>query len=215
MAQKDIGNKRPLHTLENSEEVRDFYNEWSLDNQYNKDMLDWNYTGPKETVDILKRFGPDRNMLIFDAGCGSGLVGAELTAAGYRNLHGADLSEKLLDCVPAGLYQQLQQLDLNRPLGIANRTYDALMCVGAFTYGHVAAHALDEFLRITKPTGLICFTINAGIYESHGFDVKIRQLEACGAWQKEAFFKSEYLASKEVNAWLGMYRVIDHQRSLN
>ena len=108
MAQKDIGNKRPLHTLENSEEVRDFYNEWSLDNQYNKDMLDWNYTGPKETVDILKRFGPDRNMLIFDAGCGSDVVGEELKTAGYRNLHGADLSEELLNSVPHGLYQRLQ-----------------------------------------------------------------------------------------------------------
>lgn len=215
MAQKDIGNKRPLHTLENSEEVRDFYDDWSLDNQYNIDMLDWNYTGPKESVDNLKRFAPDRDILIFDAGCGSGLVGAELTAAGYRNLHGADLSKKLLERVPAGLYQQLQQLDLNRPLGIANRTYDALMCVGTFTYGHVAAHALDEFVRITKPAGLICFTINEGIYESQGFDAKIRQLEACGAWQKEAFFKSEYLASKEVNAWLGLYRVIDHQRLLD
>ncbi|MDE0763601.1 MAG: hypothetical protein OSB20_08020 [Porticoccaceae bacterium] len=104
MAQKDIGNKRPLNTLENSEEVRDFYDDWNLDNKHNKDMLGWNYTGPKETVDSLKRFAPDTNMLIFDAACGSGLVGAELTAAGYRSLHGADLSEKLLDRVPAGLY---------------------------------------------------------------------------------------------------------------
>ncbi len=91
------------------------------------------------------------------------------------------------------------------------------MCVGTFTYGHVAARAraLDEFVRITKPAGLICFTINEGIYESHGLDTKIRQLEARDAWQKEAFFKSEYLASKEVNAWLGLYRVIDHPRSLD
>ena len=37
------------------------------------------------------------------------------------------------------------------------------MCVGTFTFGHVKPQALDEFVRITKKDGLICFTINEGI----------------------------------------------------
>jgi len=28
MAQKDIGNKVPIHSLNNTEQVRDFYNDW-------------------------------------------------------------------------------------------------------------------------------------------------------------------------------------------
>ena len=50
------------------------------------------------------------------------------------------------------------------------------MCVGTFTFGHVKSDALDEFVRITKPGGLICFTINEGIYEEYGFDKKIKAL---------------------------------------
>ena len=50
------------------------------------------------------------------------------------------------------------------------------MCVGTFTFGHVKPQALDEFIRITKNKGLICFTINEGIYEEYGFDKKINEL---------------------------------------
>ena len=52
--------------------------------------------------------------------------------------------------------------------------FDAVMCVGTFTFGHVKPPALDEFIRITKNKGLICFTINEGIHEEYGFDKKIQ-----------------------------------------
>ena len=54
------------------------------------------------------------------------------------------------------------------------------MCVGTFTFGHVKPHALDEFVRITKKDGLICFTINEGIYVEYGFDKKIDTLKKEG-----------------------------------
>ena len=50
------------------------------------------------------------------------------------------------------------------------------MCVGTFTFGHVKPPALDEFIRITKNKGLICFTINEGIYKEYGFDKQIKKL---------------------------------------
>ena len=67
--------------------------------------------------------------------------------------------------------------------------------------------ALDEFIRITKNKGLICFTINEGIYEEYGFDKKIKQLKSENKWKEIEFFKSDYIASKDVNAWLGLYEV--------
>ena len=46
----------------------------------------------------------------FDAGCGTGLVGLQLKKFGFKNFHGADLSQKLLDTVPKNLYQKLQAI---------------------------------------------------------------------------------------------------------
>jgi len=72
-------------------------------------MVDWNYTGPKESVNIFKKYALNKNIKILDAGCGTGLVGVELKKYNYLNIDGADLSKKLLDLVPKGYYKKLKQ----------------------------------------------------------------------------------------------------------
>ena len=208
MAQKDVGNKIPIYKLKTTNEVMKYYDEWGIKNKYDQDMIDWNYTGPKETVNIFKKYALNKNIKILDAGCGTGLVGIELKKYNYLNIDGADLSKKLLNLVPKGYYKKLEQIDLNKIINTDNDTYGGILCVGTFTYGHVKPKALDEFIRITKNKGLICFTINEGIYEEYGFDKKIKELSDKGLWSIKEFFKSDYIASKDVNAWLGIAEVI-------
>jgi len=208
MAQKDVGNKVPIYKLKKTDEVMKYYDEWGEGNKYDKDMVDWNYTGPKETTETFIKHFKDKDAKIYDAGCGTGLVGVELKKYGFKNFYGADLSQKLLDLVPKDLYQKLDKVDLNKPIEEEDNSYEAIMCVGTFTFGHVKPPALDEFIRITKNKGLICFTINEGIHEEYGFDKKIEQLNQDNKWKEIEFFKSNYIASKDVNAWLGLYEVI-------
>ena len=207
MAQKDVGNKIPIYKLKTTNEVMKYYDEWGEKDKYNKDMIEWNYTGPKETVEVFKKYNENKEILIFDAGCGTGLVGLQLKKFGFKYFHGADLSQKLLDTVPENLYQKLIKVDLNKTIDVQDNFYDAIMCVGTFTFGHVKPHALDEFVRITKKDGLICFTINEGIFEEYGFDKKIKDFKKDNKWEELEFFKSDYIASKDVNAWLGLYRI--------
>ena len=208
MSQKDVGNKIPIYKLKKTDEVMNYYDEWGEGNKYDRDMIDWNYTGPKETVEVLNKYQKKKNIKIYDAGCGTGLVGVELKKYGFNKFYGADLSQTLLDLVPNNLYQKLVKSDLNKPILENENFYDVVMCVGTFTFGHVKPHALDEFLRITKKGGLICFTINEGIHEEYGFDLKIKELLESNKWKELEFFKSDYIASKDVNAWLGLYEVI-------
>ena len=208
MAVKDVSNKVPIYKLKTTEEVMKYYDEWGTNNKYDQDMIDWDYTGPKETVEIFKNHAKNKEIKIYDAGCGTGLVGVELKKYGYNNFDGVDLSQELLDLVPHGLYKNLSKTDLNKPLNIKDNQYDAVLCVGTFTFGHVKPPALDEFIRITKNKGHICFTINEGIHEEYGFDKKIDQLKKDNKWKEVEFFKSNYIASKDVNAWLGLYEVI-------
>ena len=207
MGQKDVGNKIPIYKLKTTDEVMKYYDDWGDKDKYNKDMVNWNYTGPKETVEIFNQYQENNDILIFDAGCGTGLVGLELKKYGFKNFHGADLSQTLLDTIPKNLYQKLTKVDLNQPIDVKNNSYDSIMCVGTFTFGHVKPPALDEFIRITKDKGLICFTINEGIHEEYGFDKKIQTLKEERKWKELEFFKSDYIASKDVNAWLGLYEV--------
>tara|TARA_B100001250_G_scaffold238372_1_gene204833 strand:- start:2420 stop:3049 length:630 start_codon:yes stop_codon:yes gene_type:complete len=208
MSQKDVGNKVPIYKLKKTAEVMEYYDEWGEGNKYDKDMVDWNYTGPKETSEVFNKHQQNKDIKIYDAGCGTGLVGIELNKYGFSKFYGADLSQKLLDLVPKGLYKKLDKVDLNKKIDEGENSYEAVMCVGTFTFGHVKPPALDEFIRITKDKGLICFTINEGIYEEYGFDKKIEQLKKNNKWKEIEFFKSDYIASKDVNAWLGLYEVI-------
>ena len=68
MAQKDVGNKVPIYKLKKTDEVMKYYDEWGEDNKYDKDMEDWNYTGPKETVATFNKHENNKDTLIFDIG---------------------------------------------------------------------------------------------------------------------------------------------------
>ena len=56
MALKDVGNKVPIYKLKTTDEVMKYYDEWGEKDKYNKDMVEWNYTGPQETVGVFRRY---------------------------------------------------------------------------------------------------------------------------------------------------------------
>ena len=208
---KDVANKLDIYKLKTPEELLKYYQDWTNNNKYNKDMVDWYYTAPQETVSVLKKYVLSKNSKILDAGCGTGLVGIELKKYGYSNIDGVDFSQNMLNLVPQGIYKKIEKVDLNKLLKFKNNTYDVVMCVGTFTYGHVMPKALDELIRITKDKGLICFTINEGIYEEYGFDNKIKELSSNKSWNIKEFFKSDYITNKKVEAWLCLAKVINKQ----
>jgi len=205
---KDTSNKLDIYKLKTSEELLKYYQDWTDNNQYNKDMVDWNYIAPKETVSILKKYVFNKNSKILDAGCGTGLVGIELKKYGYSNIEGVDFSQNMLDLVPQSIYKKIEKINLNKALKFKDNIYDVIMCVGTFTYGHVKPQTLDELIRITKNKGFICFTINEGIYEEYGFDNKIKELSNNKSWDVKEFFKSDYIITKDVDAWLCLAEII-------
>ena len=202
MSQKDVGNKLPIYKLKAGKQVEQYYDEWTKENKYDQDMAEWKYSGPQETVDIFLKYNKKKNIKIFDAGCGTGLVGIELKKKGFDNIDGADFSQAMLELIPKNVYKNLLKIDLNDKLNINDKTYDAITCVGTFTFGHVSPPCLDEMIRICRKGSKICFTVNEGIYEKYGFDKKIKELEDKKSWKILEFYKSKYIESKNVNAWL-------------
>ena len=205
---KNVDDKLDIYKLTTPEEILKYYQDWTKENKYNQDMVDLNYVAPKETVLVLKKYAADNNWKILDAGCGTGLVGIELKKNGYSNIEGVDFSQNMLDLIPRNIYKKIEKVDLNKPLKFNTNMYDAVTCVGTFTYGHVKPQALDELIRIIKNRGLICFTINEGVYEKYGFDNKIKELTKDKFWNIKEFFKSNYIVNKNVSAWLCLAEII-------
>ena len=199
---KNTDDKLPIYKLTSKNKVLEYYDNWTKNSQFNQDMIDWNYTAPSNTVHLLDQYMLNKNLKILDAGCGSGLAGIELKNKGYTNIHGVDFSQSMLDLIPDNVYETAEIADLNEPLGYGDNTFDAVVCVGTFTYGHVKAHALNEFVRVTKKDGYICFTINEGVYAEYKFDKKIDELSKNKSWNVIKLSKSSYIVNKNVEAWL-------------
>jgi len=207
MKPKDVSNKIPIYKLQSAEEVLQYYQNWTNNNKYNADMIEWNYTAPKESVKLLKKYTSNNQIKILDAGCGSGLVGIELKKNSYQNIYGLDFSQDMINLIPKNIYKDVVVSDLNKPINYKNNIFDAILCVGTFTFGHVRPHALDELIRISKKNSLICFTINEGIYEEYEFDKKIKHLSQKKHWEVIEFYKTSYIKNKDVSAWLCITKV--------
>ena len=202
MINKDTDNKLPIYKLTSKDKVLKYYDDWTKNAQFNQDMIDWKYTAPVNTVQLIDKYIHDKNIKILDAGCGSGLAGIELKKRGFTNIYGVDFSKSMLNLIPNNIYQTVELIDLNEPLKYDDNDFGAIICVGTFTYGHVKAHALDEFIRVTNKNGYICFTINEGIYTEYKFDKKINELSKNKSWEVLNLSKSSYIVNKDVEAWL-------------
>lgn len=203
---KDVDNKIPIYKLETKEKILDFYINWTQKNQYDQDMVEWNYVGPKNAAKMFSKYAHNKSINILDAGCGTGLVAKELLKEGFNNFIGVDFSKNMLDLIPKNLYRELDLIDLNNPLKYDDDYFDALICVGTFTYGHVKVHALDEFIRILKKNGLICFTVNEGIYFKNEFNTKIIELKTNKKLKILELKKLTYIVNKDVEAWFCVAR---------
>ena len=106
------------------------------------------------------------------------------------------------------IYNRHMQADLSQPLEIKDNQYEAVVCTGTFTYGHVKASAFDELVRITRPGGFICFTIREGAYEDYGYRKRMIELEQKRAWELLSMKDADYLRKEGVTCKLCTYKVL-------
>lgn len=197
-----------VYTAENHEELMDAYKDWA--ENYDMDTVaNFGYVAHEFTAMALERVEPESKVRILDAGCGTGLVAQALKRRGYRTIDALDYSQEMLDVAATKeVYQNLMQADLSKPLNIEDDVYDAVVCAGTFTYGHVDAKGFDELIRITRQDGHICFTIRDGAYEDYGYRDRMIALEKADAWELISMENADYLKEEKVGCKLCTYRVL-------
>jgi len=163
-------------TATTTDALMDTYGGWA--EQYDHDLTKaWGYPAPERAVQQLKRYVPDANATILDAGCGTGLVGQLLRQQGFTNVNGLDFSAGMLaQAKEKQVYSTLLQADMNRPLAIPDGAYQAVTCVGTFTSAHVKPDALSELVRITCTGGFVVFTVRDTYWAETNFDHHIMSL---------------------------------------
>ena len=188
----------------NDEDLQVVYKEWAPAYDHDNDNLLGTVSQPL-SVQIFQEYIKDKLLRIIDVGCGTGLVGVELEKGGFSNFDGIDISQEMIDIAKQRSYSKLLIGSLNDSLPCENNEYDAALCVGVFTHGHVSSDRLDELVRIVKSGGIICFTVNEGVYDSYGFDSKIKNLESTNIWKILEIRKNDYMTKKNIK---GIYCVV-------
>jgi len=189
-----------LSASQNEEELLDVYKKWaSIYDKDNDDLL--GTVSQPNSVQIFQKYIVEKNQKIIDVGCGTGLVGLELQKLGYTNFDGIDISKDMIDIAIDRGYQTLFMGNLNASLPIESASYDAALCVGVFTHGHVGSSRLKELSRIVKSDGLVCFTVNEDVYEPYGFDKEIQKLEVENVWKILELRKQDYMTKKNIKGF--------------
>ncbi|MDC0648754.1 class I SAM-dependent methyltransferase [Candidatus Pseudothioglobus singularis] len=194
-----------LSESENKKKLLDIYQKWAA--LYDKDNDDELGTvSQPNSVQTFQRYVKDKSKYIIDVGCGTGLVGLQLKKLGYKNFDGVDISQEMIDIAIDRGYASLSLGNLNETLPIKSNQYEAAICVGVFTHGHVGPSRLEELTRIVKPGGILCFTVNEDVYESYGFDEAIKSQELAGVWKVLELSKKDYMMKKNVK---GLYCIAE------
>lgn len=188
------------YALGGADEARALYDEWA--GTYDADLTApaQDYVAPQRAAAVVADVeGVDGAIL--DAGCGTGLVGVELASLGARTIDGVDLSPGMIERARAtGVYRHLQVADLTRPVSHEADAYDALVCVGTFTHGHVGPGALGEFTRLVRPGGHVVATVLDDLWESGGFRAEAERLEQMSLVELVSADVVDYRAGAGVDA---------------
>jgi hypothetical protein len=90
-------------------------------------------------------------------------------------------------------------------------SYDAVVAAGVLTRGHAPPESLDGILSVTRPGGLVMFSLSEIANNQYGFVEKIAQLDAKGAWKsldRSRLFRTYPFSQKEghIRHWVCVYR---------
>lgn len=194
------------YDLADDQEARRLYRDWA--ETYDRTMLDGlGYLSPRLVSELLASAVSDRTVRVLDVGAGTGLAGQELNTLGFSNIDAFDYSAEMLAVAARrSIYTGLIEGDLTQPLEIPDQTYDAAVCSGTFTHGHVGPACLGEVFRIIRSGGLFAFSINTGVWIDGGFERELGQLEKNGAIRLITRNPGvNYQTSSSKDSWLNLY----------
>lgn len=164
------------YSLKSPEDNQRLYAKWA--DTYESDFVqNQGYEHPKVIAEIFHSKVPEVNSVI-DIGTGTGLVGFYLSKlrSGIQ-IDGVDISKEMLEVARnKGIYRNLYIKDLTKPVDHTEAPYDALICIGIFTHGHLSPTALDNLIPLVKNKGHLIIGINSKYFKSENFAGKFEEL---------------------------------------
>ena len=149
-----------------------------LASSYEADVNSFNYVGHKSVVSKWRSYHTELarsdsestgiKHKVFDAGCGTGLVGEDLTTLVPRDLieiYGGDVSHNMLEKARTkDAYTDLRIVNLKEELLYEDGYFDSVLCAGVFTVAHCGLECVPNLIRVLKKGCYLFATVNRLIY---------------------------------------------------
>lgn len=147
-----------LWTPRSVEDTQKIYADWA--EGYDGDMDRMSYATPGRVAAALAGCGADPAGPVLDFGCGTGLSGAALRAAGFTTVDGTDISGEMLGVARSkGLYRDLR-LGTPGEVSASPGDYAAIVATGVISLGAAPPEMLDALVDALAPGALLAFSYN-------------------------------------------------------
>eukprot|EP01006_Ploeotia_vitrea_P065857 TRINITY_DN93931_c0_g1_i1.p1 TRINITY_DN93931_c0_g1~~TRINITY_DN93931_c0_g1_i1.p1 ORF type:complete len:212 (-),score=6.74 TRINITY_DN93931_c0_g1_i1:61-696(-) len=185
----------------NNADLQSAYADWA--DTYDDDT---STTASFTCVELFMAHCTDKTVPVLDAGCGTGLGGEPFKKAQWvGSLTGFDLSQAMLDkAKQKGYHAELIQGALPT-LPFSDNQFGGVFAAGLFTPNAAPPSSLAEFVRVTRPGGIIVFSMRDQV--KHEFELEINSLVEKNCWECLALDQRPYVQGDHDEVVLGWYCV--------
>ncbi|MEL1249908.1 class I SAM-dependent DNA methyltransferase [Aurantiacibacter gilvus] len=156
-----MGNSKldKVYTASGDAEMRQAYDNWAA--EYDRDVVSQGYITPTRVAEALASFVSPGGQPVMDYGCGTGLSGIALKQAGFEQIDGVDLSEKMLDVArERDIYRNLHVVEPEESLSDGLGKYEAIAAAGVISKGAAPPSLYTEMLHAMQPKAKLAFSLN-------------------------------------------------------
>jgi len=191
-----------IYTVEGGEAMRKTYDQWA--DRYDSDITQNHYRTPARVAAALARHLEDKQAPILDFACGTGLSGQALHDAGFTNIDGVDLSEKMLGkALAKGVYRSLTPCSAEAPMDAVTLEHRAITAVGAIGAGAAPMQCLSMAIDHLPSGGLLCVSLNDHTLEDPRYEALIADAVTDGTVEVLESEQGEHLP--EINLGARVY----------
>ena len=164
------------YSVKTPEDNIKLYKVWA--SSYDDDFAKKNdYRSPVLISNYYDKYSNKNDVPVLDVGAGTGLIAEVMNKKNTIDIDAIDISPEMLESAKSkNCYNKLIEADLTKNLDIDNNYYGAIVSAGTFTHGHIGPNALDELLRVTKPSGLFVITVHSKVYVNQNFEQKFQDI---------------------------------------
>lgn len=174
------------YSVKTPEDNRRLYAKWAA--TYESSFVDAKqYRYPKAISEVFNEYvrrDTDEIARVVDIGCGTGLTGMYLSRLRpHLIIDGLDISPEMLAEAnrkkrtdDSAVYTHLNECDLTQAVTNKFDSYDALICSGTFTHGHLGPDSLKNVLSLVRSAGWIVIGVNNEHFEGKVFQSELDSL---------------------------------------